>query len=95
MQVKLREYIRKTRFPINLGKDKKDCPIGEKKEMRKDRRADQIAGSGKTASPCWISRPFPPTGGTNLLIFHLLLCQVFTAPTCNTFETISTIRKHK
>ena len=41
--------------------------------MIKDRRADQIAGSGQTASPCWISRPFPPMEGTNLLIFHLLL----------------------
>ena len=49
------------------------------KEMRKDRRADQIAGSGQTASPCWISRPFPQMEGTNVLIFHLLLCQ-FASP---------------
>ena len=49
------------RYGINLGENKKIdlfslnkfVTYGEMKEMRKDRRADQIAGSGQAASPCW------------------------------------------
>ena len=56
MQVQLREYIRKTRFPDtqSIWAKIKNWTIDKMKEMRKDRRADQIAGSGQTASPCWI-----------------------------------------
>ena len=55
MQVQLREYIRKTRFPDtqSIWAKIKNWTIDKMKEMRKDRRADQIAGSGQTASPCW------------------------------------------